>query len=268
MAEEGARAFFRGNTAGLALYAAYGWVQFPVYSMCKSVVQGPLSSVLSSSLGAGCTAGAAATVATYPLDLARTRLAMQGVPRVHRHMWDVLSHAFLTGGGVRGVFAGLVPTLLQIVPAAGATFVLYEWFHGLGRRLADVPGAKLAEVPPKSSHSALGGAVSRRLRAAAPVTAMAIASGSGIMAGACSKLLVLPLDTVRRRMQASGAQAGDRRLVTSAGTNAVAVARAIVRAEGVWALWRGATPALLKAGLGSWATFAGYELMQHLLAMS
>jgi hypothetical protein len=76
-------------------------------------------------LFAGAVSGFAATLATYPLDWLRTRVAAQGVPRQHATAL-ALVRAVLREEGPRGLFRGLVPTLLQIAPSLAVTFAVYE----------------------------------------------------------------------------------------------------------------------------------------------
>jgi len=259
LAEEGARALFRGNSAGLALYAAYGAVQFPAYAAARQYATGSGLSATAGSLVAGCGAGAVATALTYPLDLARTRLACQGVPRVHAHMTDVLVDAWRSGGP-RALFAGLGPTLVQIIPAAGISFAVYEASHAAGAALAG-KGADGA-----GGGGALTGGSARAMRRERPLLSVALASGAGVVSGVVSKLAVMPLDTVRRRLQSRGMGQRAAGVAPVAESGAVDVARGIVRREGALALWRGSGPAVLKAALGAWATFAAFDAAMALLA--
>jgi solute carrier family 25 phosphate transporter 23/24/25/41 len=63
--------------------------------------------------------GAIGASAVYPLNLLRTRLQSQGTsghPRTYTGIVDVTRQT-LKGEGVRGLFKGLVPNLLKVVPA-------------------------------------------------------------------------------------------------------------------------------------------------------
>ncbi|KAA0146745.1 hypothetical protein FNF29_07866 [Cafeteria roenbergensis] len=302
-AEEGWRAFFRGNTAGIALYAAYGALQFPIYSYAYSAAAAsPVVAGLwgGPALVAGCLTGATATAATYPLDLARTRLASQGVPRVHAHMWDVLLDVARGGGGggggVRGLFAGLTPTLLQVVPAAGAGFATYEAVHkGLTRAVRRFNGgrrrgggaASVATGPP-SDAAASGGAAAAAsdapvarsalamprsggaARADAPSRAqtLGITSVAGAVSGVAAKLLVMPLDVIRKHMQVAQMQQRASGVGGHGAVSGVAIARELLRRGGAAHLWRGTGPSVLKAGLGAWATFFGYDVLRSALSAS
>jgi solute carrier family 25 (mitochondrial thiamine pyrophosphate transporter), member 19 len=62
---------------------------------------------------AGAGAGCAATVATYPFDIARTAFAGQGVPRRHLTLQSFTA-AIVKSGGVGGLYAGLAPALVQV----------------------------------------------------------------------------------------------------------------------------------------------------------
>jgi solute carrier family 25 (mitochondrial phosphate transporter), member 23/24/25/41 len=63
--------------------------------------------------------GAIGASAVYPLNLLRTRLQSQGTvlhPRTYTGIMDVTRQT-IQGEGVRGLFKGLTPNLLKVVPA-------------------------------------------------------------------------------------------------------------------------------------------------------
>jgi solute carrier family 25 phosphate transporter 23/24/25/41 len=64
----------------------------------------------------------------YPLNVLRTRLQSQGTvlhPRTYTGIMDVTRQT-LEGEGVRGLFRGLTPNLLKVVPAVSITYVVYD----------------------------------------------------------------------------------------------------------------------------------------------
>jgi solute carrier family 25 phosphate transporter 23/24/25/41 len=72
--------------------------------------------------------GALGASMVYPLNLLRTRLQSQGTilhPRTYTGITDVF-HQTIKGEGVRGLFKGLAPNLLKVVPAVSITWVVYE----------------------------------------------------------------------------------------------------------------------------------------------
>ncbi|GAB7350746.1 hypothetical protein MBLNU459_g1297t1 [Dothideomycetes sp. NU459] len=72
--------------------------------------------------------GAFGASAVYPLNLLRTRLQSQGTashPRTYTGIVDVTRQT-IKGEGVRGLFKGLTPNLLKVVPAVSITYVVYE----------------------------------------------------------------------------------------------------------------------------------------------
>lgn len=72
--------------------------------------------------------GAFGASAVYPLNLLRTRLQSQGTvlhPRTYTGIMDVTRQT-IAGEGVRGLFKGLTPNLLKVVPAVSITYVAYD----------------------------------------------------------------------------------------------------------------------------------------------
>ncbi|KAL1587480.1 hypothetical protein WHR41_03802 [Cladosporium halotolerans] len=72
--------------------------------------------------------GAFGASIVYPLNLLRTRLQSQGTaghPRTYTGIMDVTRQT-LKHEGPRGLFKGLTPNLLKVVPAVSITYVVYE----------------------------------------------------------------------------------------------------------------------------------------------
>ncbi|CAM0952411.1 unnamed protein product [Alopecurus aequalis] len=71
---------------------------------------------------AGSAAGGTALLATYPLDLARARLACTSVRGDLRAAYEE--------GGVHGLYRGVSPALVRALPKSGIKFCAYEWLKG------------------------------------------------------------------------------------------------------------------------------------------
>lgn len=76
-------------------------------------------------------AGITAVTATYPLDLARTRLSL--LPDAHvlpirstRGFSTIFINVYSNEGGIRGIYRGLVPTVFGVAPYVGLNFMIYE----------------------------------------------------------------------------------------------------------------------------------------------
>ena len=73
---------------------------------------------------AGSLAGVTAQSLTYPLDLARARMAV-----TDRHVYKSLSQVFMRmwrEEHPRAFYKGFVPTMLGVIPYAGVSFCTYE----------------------------------------------------------------------------------------------------------------------------------------------
>lgn len=78
--------------------------------------------------GIGAFSGAFGASVVYPINLLRTRLQSQGTkihPPTYNGVWDVTTRT-IKGEGWRGLFKGLTPNLLKVVPAVSITYVVYE----------------------------------------------------------------------------------------------------------------------------------------------
>jgi solute carrier family 25 protein 16 len=143
----------------------------------------PLGSGPIVDLVAGSAAGGTAVLCTYPLDLARTKLAYQvsdtrqslrgGANGFYRQptysgIKEVLAMAYKEGGP-RGLYRGIGPTLIGILPYAGLKFYIYEELK--------------RHVPEEHQNS---------VRMHLPC---------GALAGLFGQTITYPLDVVRRQMQ-------------------------------------------------------------------
>ena len=73
---------------------------------------------------AGSMAGVVSTAATYPLDLARARMAVS-----HKEKYHTLLEVFIKTireEGALSLYRGLIPTILGVIPYAGCSFFTYE----------------------------------------------------------------------------------------------------------------------------------------------
>ena len=228
---EGITGLWKGNVPAELLYVCYSAVQFTTYRSTTLLLHSALGEGTlpqpAESFIAGATGGAAATAATYPLDLLRTRFAAQGNDRVYTGLWRAVAQ-IRRDEGPRGFFRGLGPGLAQIVPFMGVFFAVYETLR---------PHLSGLELPFGS-----GGAV------------------AGTIASVTAKTGTFPLDLVRKRIQVQGPTRGGyvhKNIPEYAGT--VAALRTILRQEGLRGLYRGLTVSLLKSAPASAVTMWTYE---------
>ncbi len=147
------QAFWKGNAAAELMVVPYGAVSFLAYSTCKSwfpqVVhaKGTFASYQHlSSLVAGSFAGLCATISTYPLDLLRTRFAAQQQHKVYRSLLHAATH-IVEREGIGGLYTGMTPTLIGIVPLMAIQFGSYEAFKQAIRNAKAEPGVDPNTLP-------------------------------------------------------------------------------------------------------------------------
>ncbi len=95
----------------------------------------------------GATAGFAAAATTYPTDLIRRRMQLQGMSGSHdlpvyTSTWNCITETVRTEG-VRGMYKGLVPCFLKVVPSMAIAFTTYEFL----RHHLDFDPSKLSKAP-------------------------------------------------------------------------------------------------------------------------
>ncbi len=284
--EEGITALWKGNVAATYLWVSYSMVQFGIYGLLKDIAESFEAKMLSQNydkqkgpfddthiaLSAGtrvtgrkdtkispqvtqegsgnqylhalmlflCGAGAAivATSATYPFDIMRTQFTIQGNTKVYSTMLSYVGGT-LQKQGLAGFYAGITPTLVGITPYIGLNFAFYD----VAKKWTDDKARGVS-----SDHSQLASVLKRGF--------------SGAIAGGASKLIVYPLDTVKRRMQASVLQS----TLGEGGVGTVLKYRGImdclsltIKGEGISGLYKGVGPTLLKSCVSTAITFVAYE---------
>jgi Mitochondrial carrier protein len=152
--EEGASALWKGNTATMIRVFPYSGIQFMVFDRCKQFFlreheifhsnnHTPASAHTKTSspddrhdrkwgltpmesLVSGMIAGTVSVVCTYPLDLARAQLAVLKKKATHNQGFVSILVENYRRAGVTGLFRGISPTLLGILPYSGIAFALNE----------------------------------------------------------------------------------------------------------------------------------------------
>lgn len=127
--EEGPAELYRGLTPSLigvvpyaaANYFAYDTLRKGYKKILKKDEIGNIATLL-----IGSAAGAISSSATFPLEVARKHMQAGAV---NGRVYDNMLHALLTileKEGVGGLYRGLGPSCIKIVPAAGISFMCYE----------------------------------------------------------------------------------------------------------------------------------------------
>jgi solute carrier family 25 protein 16 len=212
---EGLPGLLRGNGASVARIVPYSALHFGAYERYRSacvrrLALNPASVPPAVDLVAGAAAGATAVVATYPLDLARTRLAYAtegGVggstpapggarprrPHLPRATIRSTLAATLAADGPAGLYRGMGPTLAGILPYAGLKFYVYQ-------------AAKHSHAASAAAAAAAEGSGGAPPPPRRPPILLTLAYGAG--AGLIAQTVTYPLDVVRRQMQVQGLPGG------------------------------------------------------------
>ncbi|XP_053504740.1 calcium-binding mitochondrial carrier protein SCaMC-3b [Ictalurus furcatus] len=130
--KEGVRAFYRGyvpNTLGIIPYAG---IDLAVYETLKNAwlqryCMGSADPGVLVLLGCGTVSSTCGQLASYPLALIRTRMQAQasteGAPKLS--MVGQFKH-IVTQEGVPGLYRGIAPNFLKVIPAVSISYVVYE----------------------------------------------------------------------------------------------------------------------------------------------
>lgn len=236
--DEGVTALWSGHVPAQFLSISYGFVQFWCYetlsAKCYTFSNASFVNKASVDFSCGAIAGSLATVASFPFDTIRTRMIAEDKNSpVYKGVLHVYDHMCKTEGRL-SLYRGLLPTIAQIAPHAGAQFMFYKIFSDYFKSFNSDNN--------KSKMSVLNSLT------------------SGSIAGFLSKLFIYPFDVAKKRLQIQGFKA-DR---TYFGKNFVCTGFfdciiKTVKYEGFRALYKGLFPSLVKASVVSSLHFVFFE---------
>jgi len=170
-ADGGFQGLFKGNLANCLKVAPNRGTQFLVYEFLKrQLVAGSVSLNAGSRLFAGGIAGMVAAALVYPLEVVKTILTLYPA-ECKGSIFNACGAVIRHGGGFKGFYNGLAPTLVAMFPYVGVEFMVYET---LKRRWVLFTGE--------------------------PATTLVLLA-LGALAGCAGQASAHPLDVIRRRMQ-------------------------------------------------------------------
>lgn len=129
--EGGLRALYQGLGPTLTGVAPYVALNFQSYEVLRAHFTPPGESSPSGvhKLVCGALAGTIAQTFTYPLDVLRRRMQVNGLSDMvgykYRNTWHAASE-IVKNEGVRGLYKGMIPNYLKVAPAIGVSFYTYE----------------------------------------------------------------------------------------------------------------------------------------------
>jgi len=229
--EQGILSFWRGNMANVIRYFPTQALNFAFKDKYKELFRVPKDAAfvkrLGSNVAAGGAAGATSLIVVYPLDFARTRLAMDvgtgGAREFNGTVDTILKTAKKSGWGKGGVYNGFTVSCTGIIMYRGAYFGLYDSFK-----------------PIINQYGFWG--------------KFFLGYGVTTVAGLCA----YPIDTVRRRMMMNSGGEGPPKYKSSMHAFTM-----IAKEEGVGAYFKGAGSNVLR-GLGGTLVLVGFDYMKAL----
>ncbi|XP_010044008.2 mitochondrial substrate carrier family protein B [Eucalyptus grandis] len=139
--EEGFLGLYRGLGATLLGVGPSIAISFSVYESLRSFwqYQRPNDATVMVSLACGSLSGIASSTATFPLDLVRRRMQLEGAggrARIYNcGLFGMFGHIMRTEGFC-GLYRGILPEYYKVVPSVGIVFMTYETLKMLLSRIS------------------------------------------------------------------------------------------------------------------------------------
>jgi len=235
-AKEGAKGFYKGVGSPLVGVSAINSVLFFTWGRAQRLLQPDKNVPLTTYelICAGALTGLAVAFAEGPVDLVKSKMQVQyGTGGQYKNSFDC-ARQLVINYGIRGLYQGILPTILRNVPANAAYFAGYEFMRRLFTGDA-------------------GGSGERKLPAWAVLTAGAI-GGIGYWVSC------FPFDVIKSRIQTEPSDMAQRQYKSTWDA-----AVKLNKAEGWRGFWRGFTPCMLRACPANAACFFAYETARSLL---
>ncbi|SCU89334.1 LAFA_0E17348g1_1 [Lachancea sp. 'fantastica'] len=263
--EEGIPGLLRGNGLNCVRIFPYSAVQFVVYEFCKrqwfkfrEPQDGPLQLYGWQRLTSGAACGFCSVLATYPLDLVRTRLSIQtaNLAKIKHSqtqlnagsstsaatakttgsrppgVWKLLTTTYKHEGGVAGLYRGFWPTSIGVVPYVSLNFTVYE---------------QLRELIPAGVD---------------PTWATFYKLSIGAVSGGVAQTVTYPFDLLRRRFQVL---AMNQNALGYRYTGIFDALRTIGRTEGFKGYYKGLTANLFKVIPSTAVSWVVYEAIREIM---
>ncbi|ELU18258.1 hypothetical protein CAPTEDRAFT_90574 [Capitella teleta] len=229
---DGFMSLWRGNSATMARIVPYAAIQYASHEQWKALLNPNNSRSLPPARRflAGSLAGATASTLTYPLDMARARMAV--TPKAtYSGLGEVFAKIYRTEG-IGTMYRGYTPTVMGVIPYAGTSFFTYE-------TLKKFHFEHTGESEPS------------------PIERLAFGATAGLLGQSSS----YPLDIVRRRMQTAGVT-GQQKVYTSVWNTLVFV----YRTEGLkCGLYKGLSMNWIKGPIAVGISFTTFDILQRQL---
>lgn len=239
VSNEGVLGLWRGNVINVIRVVPARGVLFASNDFYRALFKGrlpvsadPEHTPFWMMFSSGGLAGMTAIIATYPLDVARTRLAGRVVHQGEK-TWSAKTTSvsvclkdMAREEGIKSWYRGIGPTMMGALPYEGIKFSVY--------------GTLTTQVFPKDS-----------------IVGKLVAGG---LAGVCAGAVLFPNDTVRKMMQIRTPQSGTRPY-----SSAWDCWKRTYQEHGVQRFYRGIVPYLIRMAPSSAIQFAVYETLRALV---
>lgn len=230
--KEGLKGFWRGNLIALLQVFPYTAIQFASFdffhTMFEQYTHNDAQKHFYNFL-AGSLAGISATIATYPTEFLRTRMAMQRDKIIYTSLTDAVRKIYAKEG-IKSFYRGIFPSFVGVVPYKGTGFLMFYLMR-------DKMKQAFPQLPQNKLFDFVFGAIS----------------------GLVSQLVSYPFDTIRKKMQAESVLLETKQIKHKKGV--IGWSKHIVKTEGMPGLFKGVTVNMIKGPIASGICFTVKNLL-------
>jgi len=234
---EGLKGFWKGNGIACVRLFPYNAVQFATYTKLKVYLSHPNTGKITplNALIAGSLGGIAATVATYPTDMVKTRLTVAHANHA-LSKYKGMVHAFqciLQEEGFLAFYKGMSASILGVIPFAGGTFMAYDVLDKAWNQ-------------PRERMNAWQNFI------------------NGCLAASFAQTFSFPFDTIRKKLQAQSKTVPADMKPDVEFNGMIDAFRQTIKKNGILGLWKGNIANLAKVAPYAGIMFAAFEFCKRI----
>ncbi|KAI3385417.1 hypothetical protein SNEBB_009292 [Seison nebaliae] len=216
-------------------------------------------------------AGCIGDFLTFPLDVAKVRLQIQGdssagiMNKQYRGLIGTLKTIYRQEGLVRGLYGGIAPGLQRQMCFSGVRIGAYDTVRDALRQIFKIESS--IGIKQLAASSSLQKTSKMNKRNSSKIADFALRVTAGSTTGCLAVLMAQPTDVVKVRMQAQGVYLMSEEAKKNLYTSSLSAYKRIMREEGLRGLWKGTVPNICRNSIVNASEIVSYDMIKEMFIM-